>query len=81
MPASESTSPTALSVTTRIREATERLSAEFQRYYTQQDVERTAQEWLAAYEGAPVVEFLPLLVERFTREQLVAKLHGHAAAR
>jgi hypothetical protein len=60
----------------RIRQATQRLSAEFGAHFTPQDVEKFADEWLAAYKQAPVIEFLPLLVERFTRERLRASLQG-----
>lgn len=60
----------------RIRQATQRLSPEFGAHFTPQDVEQFAEEWLAAYKQAPVIEFLPLLVERFTRERLRASLQG-----
>jgi hypothetical protein len=63
----------------RIRQATQRLSAEFGEHFTPQDVERFAEEWLAAYKTAPVIEFLPLLVERFTRERLLTSMQGQPA--
>lgn len=63
----------------RIRQATERLFAEFGAHFTPQDVEQFAEEWLAAYKKAPVLEFLPLLVERFTRERLLASMQRQPA--
>ena len=63
----------------RIRQATQRLSNEFGSHFTPQDVERVADEWLAAHKQAPVLEFLPLLVERFTRERLLASMQGQPA--
>jgi hypothetical protein len=65
-------------VTQRIHEATVRLSKEFSGRFSQQDVERVADEWLAQHKEAPVVEFLPLLLERFTRERLLT-LQAQAA--
>jgi hypothetical protein len=64
----------------RIRQATQRLATEFGAHFTPQDVEQFAEEWLSAYRTAPVLEFLPLLVERFTRERLLASLQGQPAA-
>lgn len=72
-PAEEATSE-------RIRQATRRLSTEFGAHFTPQDVELVAEEWLALYKTAPVLEFLPLLVERFTRERLRASMQGLTAA-
>lgn len=63
----------------RVRQATQRLSTEFGSHFTPQDVERVADETLADYKTAPVLEFVPLLVERFTRERLLASLQGHPA--
>lgn len=63
----------------RVRQATKRLSGEFGAHFTPQDVERVADEWLAVYRTAPVIEFLPLLLERFTRERLLASLQGQPA--
>ena len=63
----------------RIRQATKRLSTEFGEHFTQEDVEQFAEEWLATYKAAPVLEFLPLLVERFTRERLLASMQRQTA--
>ncbi|MEO8456367.1 MAG: hypothetical protein ABI559_01015 [Chloroflexota bacterium] len=74
------TPASAQAVSDRIRQATERLSTEFAPQIEPQVVEQVANEWLAPYKTAPVVEFLPLLVERFTRERLLARLQGQAQA-
>lgn len=63
----------------RVRQATQRLSTEFKAHFKPQDVERLADEWLAAYKTAPVLEFVPLLVERFTRERLLASMQRQPA--
>ena len=60
----------------RIRVATQRLSTEFQGHFTPQAIEQCALESLEQYRAAPVLEFVPLLVERFARERLMASLHG-----
>ena len=62
----------------RIREATQRLSNEFQGRLTPQAVEKCAQESLERYKAAPVLEFVPLLVERQTRERLIASLQAQS---
>ena len=60
----------------RIREATKRLSTEFQGYFTDQAIEQCTLESLEPYRAAPVLEFVPLLVERMARERLIASLQG-----
>ena len=60
----------------RIREAAKRLSTEFQGHFTDQAIEQCTLESLEAYKAAPVLEFVPLLVERMTRERLMASLQG-----
>ncbi len=60
----------------RIREATKRLSTEFQGHVTPQAVEQCTLESLEQYRAAPVLEFVPLLVERFVRQRLIASLQG-----
>jgi hypothetical protein len=62
----------------RIRAATKRLSTEFQGHFTPQDIEQCTLESLEQYRAAPVLEFVPLLVERYARERLMASLHGQA---
>ena len=62
----------------RIRQTTQRLSTEFSGRFTAQAVEEVALESLERYRSAPVLEFVPLLVERFTRERLLASLQGPA---
>ena len=66
-------------VSERIRQATQRLSTEFGDHFQPRDVEQVAEEWLAAYKTAPVLDFLPLLVERFTRERLLASMEVQPA--
>jgi len=57
-----------------IREATKRLSTEFQGYFTDQAIEPCTLESLEPYRAAPVLEFVPLLVERMARERLMSSL-------
>jgi hypothetical protein len=60
----------------RIREATERLSTEFQGHFTPQAVEQCTLESLEQYRAAPVLEFVPLLVERFARQGSLRAFRG-----
>jgi hypothetical protein len=60
----------------RIRAATKRLSTEFRGYFTDQAIEQCTLESLEPYRVAPVLEFVPLLVERMARERLIASLQG-----
>lgn len=60
----------------RIRQTSERLVAEFGSRVTPQVVQQITQESLERYKAAPVIEFVPLLVERFTRERLIATLQS-----
>ena len=63
----------------RIREATKRLSTEFQGRFTPQAVEQCTLESLEQYRAAPVLAFVPLLVERFARQRLIASLQGQTS--
>jgi hypothetical protein len=60
----------------RIREAIKRLSTEFRGDFTDQTIEQCTLESLEPYRAAPVLELVPLLVERMARERLMATLQG-----
>jgi hypothetical protein len=67
-------------VSERIQQVKQRLTNELQAQFSPQDIDAAADEFLAAYQTAPVMDFLPLFVERFTRERLLARLQGQAQA-
>jgi hypothetical protein len=62
------------SISERITAATQRLTKEFSGYFPPQVVEDVARESLQSYEKAVVLDFVPLFVERFTRERLKASI-------
>ena len=57
----------------RIRREVETLSAEFEGIFAIETIQRVADDCLARFRDARVVEFVPLLVYRFTRERLHAQ--------
>jgi arsenate reductase (thioredoxin) len=59
-------------VNARIDEAVDRLTAEFKGTFSQETISKCAFESLQAFEQARLVEFIPLLTYRFTRERLMA---------
>ena len=61
----------------RISETAQRLATEFGDRFTQEDIENAARQCLASYEDAAVLDFVPLFVERHTRETLRATLAQH----
>lgn len=54
----------------RIRDTNLRLAAEFSDRFSTQDIQRLVSETVGAYKGAAVLDFVPLFVERDTRERL-----------
>jgi len=58
----------------RIQDAQRRLADEFSAYVSPQDVERLAMESLQPFRNAPVQDFVPLFVERETRQRLLRGL-------
>jgi hypothetical protein len=62
------------SLSERISETAQRLAAEFGGQFSKEDIEDAARKYLASYEQASVVDFVPLFVERYTRETLRASL-------
>jgi hypothetical protein len=58
----------------RITATTQRLAAEFSGYFTPQAVEDIARQSLERYQHAVVLDFVPLFVERYTRERLKASI-------
>ena len=59
-------------VNARIDEAVDRLSSEFKGTFSPETVSKCAFESLRAFEQSRLVEFIPLLTYRFTRERLLA---------
>ena len=59
-------------VTARIDEAVDRLSGEFKGTFSPESISKCAFESLAVFERSRLVEFVPLLTYRFTRERLLA---------
>lgn len=59
-------------VNARIDEAVDRLADEFKGIFSSETVSKCAFESLAAFEQSRLVEFVPLLTYRFTRERLRA---------
>lgn len=53
-----------------IRGATERLSSEFAGYFSSELIEKYASESFETLKDAPIPDFVPLFVERSTRERL-----------
>ena len=64
----------------RIHDANKRLADEFRGRVTVQDVERLSLESLQPYRNAPIQDFVPLFVERETRQRLRMGLGGETAA-
>ena len=62
------------SISQRISAATQRLTKEFSGYFPPQVVEDVTRQSLQTYEKAVVMDFVPLFVERYTRERLKASL-------
>ena len=62
------------SLSERITETTQRLAAEFGGRFTAADIEDAARKYFDSYAQASVVDFVPLFVERYTRETLRASL-------
>lgn len=62
------------SLSERISETTQRLAAEFSGQFSQEDIETAARRSLASYKHASVLDFVPLFVERYTRETLRASI-------
>lgn len=62
------------SISERITAATQRLTQEFSGYFPPQVVEDMAQQSLRIYEQAVITDFVPLFVERYTRERLRASI-------
>lgn len=71
MPALQQLSPQE-TLKERIRDTNKRLSTEFSGFFSEQDVQRYVEESLNAYQGVAVLDFVPLFVERATRERLRA---------
>ena len=59
-------------VNARIDEAVDRLADEFKGIFSPESVSKCAFESLRAFEQSRLVEFVPLLTYRFTRERLLA---------
>jgi protein-tyrosine-phosphatase len=59
-------------VNARIDEAVDRLAGEFKGIFSPETVSKCAFESLQAFEQSRLVEFVPLLTYRFTRERLLA---------
>ncbi len=62
------------SLSERISETTQRLAAEFGGRISPEVIEDAARKSLASYQQASVLDFVPLFVERYTRESLRASL-------
>jgi hypothetical protein len=58
----------------RINATTQRLAAEFTGQFAPETVEDVARKSLQTYEHAVVLDFVPLFVERYTRETLKASI-------
>ena len=58
------------SLSERINAATQRLTVEFKGRFTPQAIHTYTQESLQSYAQASVLDYVPLFVERFTRERL-----------
>jgi hypothetical protein len=57
-----------------ISETAQRLAAEFGGQFSREDIEEAALRSLASYQHASVLDFVPLFVERYTRETLRAAI-------
>ena len=64
-------------LTERINATKQRLTDEFSGQVPPEAVEDITRESLQSYEHAVVLDFVPLFVERYTRERLKASV-GHA---
>ena len=62
------------SLSDRITATTQRLAAEFSGHFAPETVEDAARKSLQSYEHAAVLDFVPLFVERYTREMLKASI-------
>jgi len=56
----------------RVRRDVEELASEFAGVFGRETIRRCADEALAVYRNAPLQEYVPLLVHKFTRERLKA---------
>jgi protein-tyrosine-phosphatase len=63
---------TSPSLQPRVESAVDRLAAEFRGIFAPETIRRFALGSLSLYRDASVIEFVPLLVYRFTRERLIA---------
>lgn len=66
------------SLSERIIETTQRLSVEFGGQIPQETIEDAARKLFASYEDAQILDFVPLFVERYTRETLRASITRHS---
>jgi hypothetical protein len=66
------------SLSERITETTQRLAAEFGGQIPEETIEDAARKLLASYEDAQILDFVPLFVERYTRETLRASISRHS---
>lgn len=62
------------SLSDRITATTQRLAAEFSGHFAPETVEDVARKSLQSYLHAAVLDFVPLFVERYTRETLKASI-------
>ena len=62
------------SLSERITATTQRLAAEFNGHIPAETVEDVTRKSFQSYEHAAVLDFVPLFVERFTRETLRARI-------
>ncbi|MCC6178203.1 MAG: ArsR family transcriptional regulator [Chloroflexi bacterium] len=63
-----------------IRRATDRLADEFRGTFSEATIERYVRESLQALEGSRVVDFVPIFVDRFSRERLRALAQAEGMA-
>ena len=66
--------PADSSLSERISATTQRLAAEFSGQFAPETVEDIARKSLQIYEQAAILDFVPLFVERYTRETLKASI-------
>lgn len=62
------------SLSDRITATAQRLAAEFSGFFSPETVEDAARKSLQSYQHAVVLDFVPLFVERYTRETLKASI-------
>ncbi len=58
-----------------IRQVTDRLTTTFTPAFSQQEVTRTVAAVHHRFDGRPIRDFVPVLVERYARQELTPRLH------